>query len=174
MSWKTCANWPFVRSGTSPAAPPPSLAASASASSSCSSTLASIASAAASIASAARSSSIESMVSTVAQLPGDHPVAAGALGAEQGAVGAIDEGVDRLVGAGGVRDADRDAHAGHADVAEVEVTDGPPDALADLLRDGRAGVAQEHGELLAADAGRHVLVSHGAGDRARNGLQDLV
>ena len=46
--------------------------------------------------------------------------------------------------------------------------------LADLERDRRPGIAQQHDELLAAVAGGHVVVADRADDRAADGAQDLV
>ena len=43
----------------------------------------------------------------------DDPIAAGAFRAQEGSVGAIDERVNRLIRASGVRNADRDADDRH-------------------------------------------------------------
>ena len=58
--------------------------------------------------------------------------------------------------------------------AEVELAHGLANPLPDLEGDGRAGIAEQDGELLAADPGRHVLIADGGGDRAGDRAQDLV
>src|SRR3989442_1441776 len=90
---------------------------------------------------------------------GDHPIAAGALGAEERLVGTVEEGLDRLVGAARAGDADRHTDARDADRGEVEVPNRLADALADLDRHVGPRVPQQDGELLAADSRRHVLLA---------------
>ena len=59
---------------------------------------------------------------------------------------------------------------GHAQLPQVERRDGAPDALPHLDRDLGAGVLEQHGELLAAEARRDVVLA----DRARDRLGDLT
>ena len=64
--------------------------------------------------------------------------------------------------------------AGDAEPAQVERADRGPDALPDLERDLRARVAQQDDELLAAVAGRDVVLADGRHDRPADRAQDLV
>ena len=105
---------------------------------------------------------------------GDDPVAAGALGPVERLVGLGDQLVDRLVGTAGDRDPDRDADRVDAEALEVERPDGDAHALADVERDVGRRVAQQDDELLAAVAGRHVVLADGRDDRAADRAQDLV
>ena len=99
-------------------------------------------------------------------LAGDHAVAAGALGAEEGTVGALDERVDRLLGAVAFATPTDTLTRRHADGPQVEVADRLADPLPDLERHVRAGIPQEDRELLAADPGRDVLLADRGRDRA--------
>ena len=57
---------------------------------------------------------------------------------------------------------------------EVQRADRRPHALADLDRHLRRRVAQQDGELLAAEAGRDVVLANGARDRAADRSEHLV
>ena len=82
--------------------------------------------------------------------------------------------VDRLVRDARDGNADRDADTRHAELAEVEGAHGAADPLADLDGHVAARVAQQDDELLAAVAGRHVVVTDRRHDRAGDRPQDLV
>ena len=57
---------------------------------------------------------------------------------------------------------------------EVQVRHGCPDPLTDLERHRPGRIAQEHDELLATEAGRHVVVADRPDDGAGHGLEHLV
>ena len=57
---------------------------------------------------------------------------------------------------------------------QVEGLDCLADPLPDLDRDVEARIAQEHSELLATVAGRHVVLADGGRERTGHGPQDLV
>src|SRR6516225_3193319 len=105
---------------------------------------------------------------------GDHPIAAAALGPVERAIGLGDELRDRLVDLAGDGDTDRDADASDTELAEVERPDRGPDALPDLEGDLGRRVAEEDHELLAAVAGRHVVLADGRHDGPTDRPQHLV
>ena len=71
-------------------------------------------------------------------------------------------------------DPDRHAHAADPDPGQVQAAHRRPDALADLDRHARVGVAQQDDELLPAEPRRDVVLAHGRHDGAGDRPQDLV
>jgi len=99
------------------------------------------------------------------------------LGAVDGKVGLVDE----LVRVGSVlgetghteRNGRPDRLIGRIDLERL-LGDGAPDAVGDLDRLLRRGLGQEDGELLAAEAGRHVVVAQMPAEDVRDAAQNRV